>query len=668
MKVSSVSVTSYEDALASWRKQLNEAFADPRRATSAIGWCSASPASRGSSAAERKERLRTLGARRQALGRAAEDRARAAGRGRAALLRGAGEREAGRHARAAAPSSRRRCEGSRDARRRRCSGLPGVGPATAQKLADARARHRRRRAAFSAASLGRSCASSCRSPRSSSGSSQVTRGTVDEGARRVRPRAAHPRRHVRRRRRRRARRALVPLSRRHAAALRRRRALPRLGRRARSQEARVEMIHPGDASLDEAARPRDAGRARALSRGRRRARAHRREAVPRGGRALRRRGARRHAARGRREARARRRRPRRCARCTCRRPSSPRRALRALNDGVSPPQRRLVFDEFFFLQLGLARRRGTRGAKRALALPAAEDAERDAASASSARCRSRRPARRERAIAEIARRSGASRIRCIACCRATSARARPWSRSPRASWRCASGFQAAIMAPTEILAEQHARTLAPWARGDRPLARAPDRVDAARRRASRSWRCSPPGKLDIVVGTHALLAERVAFARLGMVVIDEQHRFGVAQRALLRDKGGMLHAGARAAPHLLVMTATPIPRTLALTRVRRSRSHDPRRAAARPRAAGDARAARADRPHARAQRAARARSTPDARRIGSARSSRSRRSSSRPTSSSPTSPKRRLARGELATTSPMGVVHGRLPTAGARST
>src|SRR5439155_1652566 len=64
---------------------------------------------------------------------------------------------------------------------------------------------------------------------------------------------------------------------------------------------------------------------------------------------------------------------------------------------------------------------------------------------------------------------------------------------------------------------------------------------------------------------HALLAERVSFAKLGVVVIDEQHRFGVAQRALLRDKGGLLHAGGRAAPHLLVMTATPIPRTLALT-------------------------------------------------------------------------------------------------------
>src|SRR5262249_9467925 len=68
------------------------------------------------------------------------------------------------------------------------------------------------------------------------------------------------------------------------------------------------------------------------------------------------------------------------------------------------------------------------------------------------------------------------------------------------------------------------------------------------------------GELDVLIGTHALLAEAVGFAALGLVVIDEQHRFGVAQRAKLRDKGD-----GQGAPHLLVMTATPIPRTLALT-------------------------------------------------------------------------------------------------------
>ena len=120
------------------------------------------------------------------------------------------------------------------------------------------------------------------------------------------------------------------------------------------------------------------------------------------------------------------------------------------------------------------------------------------------------------------------------------------------------------MAPTEILAEQHARTLGAVGRR-RPAARIA-LLTASTPRAARESQLAllAAGKLDIVVGTHALLAERVAFARLGLVVIDEQHRFGVAQRALLRDKGGLLHAE-RAAPHLLVMTATPIPRTLALT-------------------------------------------------------------------------------------------------------
>ena len=118
------------------------------------------------------------------------------------------------------------------------------------------------------------------------------------------------------------------------------------------------------------------------------------------------------------------------------------------------------------------------------------------------------------------------------------------------------GGQAAIMAPTEILAAQHLRSLAPWCAaaglrvalltGSTPR---PERsVVLARVR---------DGSLDLVIGTHALLTEGVDFRRLGLVVIDEQHRFGVRQRALLRDKGS--------APHLLVMTATPIPRTLALT-------------------------------------------------------------------------------------------------------
>jgi ATP-dependent DNA helicase RecG len=121
------------------------------------------------------------------------------------------------------------------------------------------------------------------------------------------------------------------------------------------------------------------------------------------------------------------------------------------------------------------------------------------------------------------------------------------------------GRQIAVMAPTELLAEQHAETWRAWAQtsgmrlalltASMPKAA---RADALARIAA--------GELDVLIGTHALIAERVEFRALGLVVIDEQHRFGVAQRAKLRDKGD-----GQGAPHLLVMTATPIPRTLALT-------------------------------------------------------------------------------------------------------
>ena len=147
-----------------------------------------------------------------------------------------------------------------------------------------------------------------------------------------------------------------------------------------------------------------------------------------------------------------------------------------------------------------------------------------------------------------------------------------------------SGYQGAIMAPTEILAEQHFRTFSklldervvdstvdgPWFQetGSGYLALRPvfmdkpvkialltgslkgSEKDAAREAIAR-------GEVDIAVGTHALVQQDVEFERLGLAVVDEQHRFGVAQRGALREKGG--------SPHVLVMTATPIPRTLALT-------------------------------------------------------------------------------------------------------
>jgi ATP-dependent DNA helicase RecG len=128
------------------------------------------------------------------------------------------------------------------------------------------------------------------------------------------------------------------------------------------------------------------------------------------------------------------------------------------------------------------------------------------------------------------------------------------------------GAQAAVMAPTAILAEQHYRTIMALLCRDAasPRLLQPEQIalllgatpEGEKQRIYDGLR---DGSIKIVIGTQSLIQEKVEFANLGLVVVDEQHRFGVAQRAKLRSKG---NAGA---PHLLVMTATPIPRTLALT-------------------------------------------------------------------------------------------------------
>ncbi len=123
----------------------------------------------------------------------------------------------------------------------------------------------------------------------------------------------------------------------------------------------------------------------------------------------------------------------------------------------------------------------------------------------------------------------------------------------------ACGVQAAIMAPTEILAEQHWRNFSTWFR---PLGIEPAWLSGSQKAAARreSLAAISDGRAQLVVGTHALFQEGVEFDSLALVVIDEQHRFGVHQRMALRDKG----VSSDAHPHQLVMTATPIPRTLAM--------------------------------------------------------------------------------------------------------
>lgn len=128
----------------------------------------------------------------------------------------------------------------------------------------------------------------------------------------------------------------------------------------------------------------------------------------------------------------------------------------------------------------------------------------------------------------------------------------------------AAGSQAAIMAPTELLAEQHWASFSAWF--DKlgvPLAWLSGSQKQSERRAS--LEAVREGHASIIVGTHALFQEGVEFANLALVVIDEQHRFGVHQRVALRNKGlANRETEARKHPHQLVMTATPIPRTLAM--------------------------------------------------------------------------------------------------------
>ncbi len=119
------------------------------------------------------------------------------------------------------------------------------------------------------------------------------------------------------------------------------------------------------------------------------------------------------------------------------------------------------------------------------------------------------------------------------------------------------GYQAALMAPTELLAEQHELVIADLLK---PLGLSPVLLTGrqSRRERARNLEAIETGEARIVVGTHALIQEGVHFKNLGLAVVDEQHRFGVLQRARLLEKGVRT-------PHFLVMTATPIPRTLAMT-------------------------------------------------------------------------------------------------------
>ena len=226
----------------------------------------------------------------------------------------------------------------------------------------------------------------------------------------------------------------------------------------------------------------------------------------------------------------------------------------ALNAARSLAHRSLVFDELFFLQLGMALRRRSVEVESGLALP-----ERGTLTG------------QLRALLPFALTAAQQRV--LQEIYADMAQPHPLHRLVQgdvgsgktvvalfaALAAIENGYQAAFMAPTELLAEQHAATIRPFTEqlGVETVLLTGELTRAQRRQV---YERIVSGAVQLVIGTHALLEEGVSFKALGLGVIDEQHRFGVLQRAALRRLGG----SADVAPDILLMTATPIPRTLAM--------------------------------------------------------------------------------------------------------
>ncbi len=226
---------------------------------------------------------------------------------------------------------------------------------------------------------------------------------------------------------------------------------------------------------------------------------------------------------------------------------------RLLLEGRHPAQQRLVREELLAHQLGMRLLRSRLKSRPARVLPAAGDAVAELQAALPFSCTGAQRRVLDEVAADLVRTQPMLRLvqgdvgsgKTVIAAAALLAAQR-------------SGLQAALVAPTELLAEQHFRTLSAWL-GDLEVETAylSGRLKKSERTAIAA-RVAGDEPL-VVIGTHAVFQAQIEFSRLAMVVVDEQHRFGVQQRLALRDKGG------RYAPHQLVMSATPIPRTLAQT-------------------------------------------------------------------------------------------------------
>jgi ATP-dependent DNA helicase RecG len=230
-------------------------------------------------------------------------------------------------------------------------------------------------------------------------------------------------------------------------------------------------------------------------------------------------------------------------------------SLAALAEGRNPAQRRLSFEELLAHQLSMQQLKQRIQSEPA---PALHDAQKLS----------------DRFIASLPFRLTAAQQRVLGEVAGDLTRALPMMRLIQGDVGCGktviaaaaaaravgSGGQAALMAPTELLAEQHWRTLDNWFRPLGITVALLSGSQPARTRRS-AIAAVASGEVHIAVGTHALFQEGVTFQRLALVIVDEQHRFGVQQRMQLKEKG----RHGEQVPHQLIMTATPIPRTLAMT-------------------------------------------------------------------------------------------------------
>jgi ATP-dependent DNA helicase RecG len=233
--------------------------------------------------------------------------------------------------------------------------------------------------------------------------------------------------------------------------------------------------------------------------------------------------------------------------------------LHLLASGRHPCQRRLALEEMLAHHLGLRQIRERARAERAIALPATQTA---AATL------------RERFVQRLGFELTAGQQAALADIDTDLAAAHPMMRLVQGDVGCgktvvaaaaalvaiAHGQQVAVMAPTELLAEQHRNTFQRWFE---PLGITVVWLSGSLRKKAReqAYAAAADGSAQLLVGTHALFQSGLAYRSLALVIVDEQHRFGVHQRLQLMDKG----ASDMVRPHQLVMTATPIPRTLAMT-------------------------------------------------------------------------------------------------------